>query len=249
MRTGDVILKYKAVIAVALSFCSTIHAQQSAPATPTVTPGATPKMTTAEAMAKSGGSLLRATMGSAPDPNQAKLDTVSWFAVPDPQPRTLKKHDLVTVIVREDSAFKSQGTTDLKKTADYDAQINQFIKLQLRNFAIQGGAQGATPPAVNMNGQGDFKGEAELDREDTMTVRVTGEVIDVKPNGTLVLQARQKIKHDEEEIDFMLSGTCRAEDVTPDNTVLVLLKPTVSSDLPRETRPGPSIEPTGVPPK
>ena len=41
----------------------------------------------------------------------------------------------------------------------------------------------------------------------------------MKPNGTLVLQARKTIKTDEEEQQFILSGLCRAEDVSTDNTI------------------------------
>src|SRR5262249_4160870 len=73
---------------------------------------------------------------------------------------------------------------------------------------------------IKASGQRNFKGEATVDRTDSYTMRVTAEVIDVKPNGTLVLQAKQHLKHDEEEQEFVLSGTVRAEDVTPDNTIL-----------------------------
>ena len=48
----------------------------------------------------------------------------------------------------------------------------------------------------------------------------TREVVDVKPNGTLVIQARKTIKADDEEQQFVLTGTCRVEDVVADNTVL-----------------------------
>src|SRR5204863_4285556 len=94
------------------------------------------------------------------------------------------------------------------------------IKLKLSNFAIQGGAQGPLPPGVKLTGNRTFKGEATVDREDTLTARITGEVLDVKPNGTLVVQARKQIKTDEEVQQFVLTGICRAEDVLPDNTVL-----------------------------
>jgi flagellar L-ring protein precursor FlgH len=93
-----------------------------------------------------------------------------------------------------------------------------MIKVKLSNYALYPGGSGV--PEVNLTNQRDFKGEASVDRTDSLTIRVTAEVVDVKPNGTLVLQAKQHIKHDEEEQDFVLSGTCRAEDVTPDNTVL-----------------------------
>jgi len=45
-------------------------------------------------------------------------------------------------------------------------------------------------------------------------------VLDVKPNGTLVLQARSRIKTDDEERYFILTGTCRVDDVSADNTIL-----------------------------
>ena len=50
--------------------------------------------------------------------------------------------------------------------------------------------------------------------------RITAEVVDVKPNGTLILQATEDIKTDEEEQKVTLLGTCRVEDITEDNTVL-----------------------------
>ena len=73
---------------------------------------------------------------------------------------------------------------------------------------------------VNVTGTRNAKGEATVDRSDSVILRVTAEVVDVKPNGTLVVQARKKIKNDEEEQTLLASGVCRVEDITPDNTVL-----------------------------
>src|SRR5437868_6153669 len=74
-----------------------------------------PAQTAAALMKSNGGSLLRATLAAQPDPSQAKVSQVSFFAVPAPEPKTIKKHDLVTIIIREASEFKSSGTSDLKK--------------------------------------------------------------------------------------------------------------------------------------
>src|SRR4051812_1439602 len=59
----------------------------------------------AAALQRIGGSLFRASLAMPPDPGQAKLRDVSYFSVPEPEPRTIKKHDLVTIVVREESAF------------------------------------------------------------------------------------------------------------------------------------------------
>ena len=169
---------------------------------------------------RSGGSLLRAALSSQPDPGQAKLSQVSYFAVPEPEPKTLKKHDLVTIIVREESELSSKGSNDFKKNAQLQAQVNQFIKLKLDKGSIYGLPTPTAQPGVDLTGNRTFKGEGEVDRSDSFTARITAEVVDVKPNGTLVLQARKRIKTDEEEQQFILTGICRVEDVTGDNSVL-----------------------------
>jgi flagellar L-ring protein precursor FlgH len=174
----------------------------------------------AEGMRKNGGSLFRASLQAQPEPGQATLRDVSFYSVPDPEPRVLKKHDLVTVIVREESAFKSKGTTDVKRQSELEAKIEEFIKLDLRNFELQGGAIGPVPPSIKADASRGFKGEGSVDRSDSLTARIAVEVVDVKPNGTLVLQGSKRIKTDDEEQQFILTGVCRAADVSADNTVL-----------------------------
>jgi flagellar L-ring protein precursor FlgH len=147
------------------------------------------------------------------------IAAISVFAVPKQQPKMIKAHDLITIIIREESEVSSQGTSDLKRQSDLSAQADQFVRLNLANFALQNAINGASP-AIKLSGSRNFKGEATVDRTDSVIARITAEVLDVKPNGTMVLQARKKIKTDEEEQTLLLSGVCRVEDLTPDNTVL-----------------------------
>ena len=195
-------------------------------------------------MQKNGGSLLRAELstraaaaadplifgasspaaGADAQPPAASVSaaSVSLFAVPEPQPKTIKKHDLVTILVREDSAFSSSGTTDLKKQEDFDTKLDAFIQLKLSHMELKGIIPGgaAAVPEIKAEGTRDYKGDATVDRTDTFTARITAEVVDVKPNGTLVLQAVKRIKTDEEEQRMILTGVCRADDIGADNTIL-----------------------------
>ncbi|MBC8107544.1 MAG: flagellar basal body L-ring protein FlgH [Anaerolineae bacterium] len=189
------------------------------PAPPPMTPPAQTAQETSYLMRQTGGSLLQATMAQQADPAQAKLADMSFFAVPEPEPRTMRKHDLVTIIVREVSEYSSEGSTDLKKEADLDAKVDQFIRFSLDNFALKSNV-GTPAPQITMSGERNFKGEATVDRSDSLIARITAEVVDVKPNGTLVLQARKRIKTDEEVEQFILTGICRAEDISADNTLL-----------------------------
>ena len=49
---------------------------------------------------------------------------------------------------------------------------------------------------------------------------MAAEVIEILPNGNLVLEARTRIKTDEEEMFTQLTGICRPEDITAANTIL-----------------------------
>src|SRR5205814_3427926 len=108
---------------------STLNAQAKSPAEAA--------QSAAQLMQQNGGSLLRATLAQQPDPAQAPLSGISYFSVPPPEPKVLKKHDLVTIIVREESEFKSNGTTDLKRQSDLDAKIEQFVRINLAQMALQ----------------------------------------------------------------------------------------------------------------
>jgi flagellar L-ring protein precursor FlgH len=168
---------------------------------------------------QAGGSMLRAAVNSPADPSAATFSSVSFFAVAETKPRTIKKHDLVTIIVDENTAYSSNGTTALTKEADFDAKVTAMVRLSLAHLDLSENSVN-TNPEIGTTGTRDFNGSGAVNRSDTMTTRLTAEVIDVKPNGTLVLQARQHIRTDDEEQTMVLSGTCRVEDVTPDNTVL-----------------------------
>lgn len=178
-----------------------------------------PPPNVAELLKRNNGSLFRAAVVMPDDPRMVRASDVSVFAVPPAKPRTLQKHDLVTIVVREQSSFSSKGNTETQKEGSIDAKIEQFPSIDLSNFALTNGI-GTVQPRIGMSGKRDFTAEGNIDRKDEFTARIQAEVIDVKPNGTLVLQARKRIVTDEDEQVFMLSGVCRVQDIQPDNTVL-----------------------------
>jgi flagellar L-ring protein FlgH len=184
-------------------------------------------------MEQNGGSLYRAQktvhdLTEPPSADEAKPDSppgtyaaVSLFAVAAPKPKTFKKHDLITVIAKENSAFTANGNENLTKTQDFDSQLNSFIALRPSTLQLHSIISGGSNfPQIQNQNERDYKGTGEVDRTDTFSDRFTAEVVDVKPNGTLVLQAIKQIKTDEEEQRMVVTGICRAEDVSADNTVL-----------------------------
>jgi flagellar L-ring protein precursor FlgH len=170
-------------------------------------------------MQSNSGSLLLASLPDRASSND-KTPAYSLIAVSEPQPKLLKKHDLITIIVQEVSQSESKGTTDLQKAADFDAKVDQWISLRLAAMSVHGTGQATNPVETKLEATRDFSGTGDFNRSDTFTLRLEAEVIDVKPNGTMVLQAKKHIKTDEEDEQIILTGTCRVQDVDSSNSVL-----------------------------
>ncbi len=146
------------------------------------------------------------------------LEKHSLIAVEVRPPKKFQVHDLITVIVRQQTKFESDGKLNTKKEAGIESTIDAFI-----NF-IEGGIGAATfrrgKPNIKYELESEVKNKADKDREDSLTTRITAELIDVKPNGNLVLEARGRQQFEDEVTVMTLTGVCRSVDVTPDNTVL-----------------------------
>ena len=172
-------------------------------------------------MQGSGGSLLQASPSAAtPAGANSKTPSYSLYAVGDPEPKVLRKHDLVNIVVQEVSTYTATGDSNQVRDSNFDAKVDQFVRFSPSSMSLHGTGQATNPVEVKLEGERDFKGTAAVDRSDAVTLRVEAEVIDVKPNGTLVLQSKKHIKTDEEEQTIILSGVCRVTDIDATNSVL-----------------------------
>ncbi|MCW5776104.1 MAG: flagellar basal body L-ring protein FlgH [Phycisphaeraceae bacterium] len=163
------------------------------------------------------GDVLRDSQGQS-DPHAA-LRAVSLSFVQPPMPREFAIHDLVTIIIDETSRSESQQKLETEKDYEIKAALKQFPSLR---HLIEGQFEnGDTQRSMrlDLSGGHEFNSEGNARRSDRFIARITAEVIDVKPNGTLALEARKQIVKDREVQTIVLSGTCRREDVTTNNTI------------------------------
>jgi flagellar L-ring protein precursor FlgH len=181
---------------------------------------------TAPAEEAASSSLMATTPPAPPAPDKREdphaLRQVSMFAIAPIEPRKFVEHDLVQIIVRETSQAKSTHELDTKKNFKLDGKIPKwpdFNLTDLMNFRLKGGS-GENTPELEVDFDKDFKGQGDYKRQDDLTARLTAEVIEVLPNGNLILEARTDIKMDEEETSMKVTGICRSADVTAANTVL-----------------------------
>ena len=155
-------------------------------------------------------------------PGTRALEMTSFTAIPPAPPRKFKVEDLVTIIVRQQKKYSADGKLDNKKKWNLDGQLSDWFRFYGDDSVTHLGQDKLSngKPGFKFDFDNKYKGESTNDREDTFTTRIQARIIDVKPNGNLVLEATLHETHDEEEIDITLTGTCRAEDVTAENSVL-----------------------------
>jgi len=143
----------------------------------------------------------------------------SLIAIKPPDPREYHENDLITIEVAEISNIKREQTLDTEKKYDNDAAmatldtIRQFIELRSPLAAVN-------PSKSNVaDTKAKFEGDGEYERKERITARITARVLEVKPNGTLLLEAKTSIQTDEETQTILLAGLCRSEDVSKRNSV------------------------------
>jgi flagellar L-ring protein precursor FlgH len=130
-------------------------------------------------------------------------------------------NDLVTILVVENISGSGKADTNTGKESTLDASVDDVFgappDLNLKNLYGQGYA---FSPTVKGSMKNDFKGTGETNREGKLVGTITAMVVEVMPNGNLVLESRKEITINNERQFLVLRGTIRPYDIASDNTVL-----------------------------
>jgi flagellar L-ring protein precursor FlgH len=147
------------------------------------------------------------------------LERFSWTYQAPPEPKQLKLNDLVTVMVDEKSQVISEGEMDRRKKANGTMALKDWIKLEGLE-SIKPDLQAAGEPTISGEIDGKYRAEAEMETRDSMRFRIACRVVDIRPNGTLVLEGRREIRNNSDVWTMSLGGVVRSEDILPNNTIL-----------------------------
>ena len=141
----------------------------------------------------------------------------SWILVEAPEPNVFAVNDIVTVIVDEKALMNVNSQFNRQKTNQFKAELKEFVRLS-DDWTLRNDAE--TSPTINTNIQGRLNGTGTLTESEGINYRIAATIVDIMPNGHLVLEAQKTIQTKEEFWEYSLTGICRPEDVLKDNTVL-----------------------------
>lgn len=132
--------------------------------------------------------------------------------------RAAKVGDLVIVEVVENSKAKSKNDSKAERTNDFEASIPYFFGYE--GSFRRDGDDSKSDPLIQAGFKSSHDATGEIKREDTVTASIGCTVIEVLPNGNLVIRGSREVEVAGETQTITLQGLVRPVDITTDNTVL-----------------------------
>ncbi|HEX4072039.1 MAG TPA: flagellar basal body L-ring protein FlgH, partial [Planctomycetaceae bacterium] len=141
----------------------------------------------------------------------------AWSYIDQPKPHEIKVHDIITVTVKENASTNAKSVYNRQRNGQYTAQLAQFIRIN-----SQGNLDNAAENSPEINGQlqSQLQSTGQVTETETMTYRIAATIVDVLPNGVLVLEARKSITDNKDLWEYTLTGKIRPQDIAPDNSAL-----------------------------
>jgi len=124
--------------------------------------------------------------------------------------------DIVTITVVESADATEEATTETKRSHNWGG------KLSASNPAVAGKnlLGGATALDYSAEFGRGLKGTGKTTRTNTVKAYMTATVVDVLPNGNLVIRGSRWVKVNDELHQIVLEGVIRPVDISRNNTVL-----------------------------
>jgi flagellar L-ring protein precursor FlgH len=136
---------------------------------------------------------------------------------PDAEQRELRINDIITVLVDYSAATASNGNTDNRKQSHLNADLKNWLKFDGRNLMPAPMNNGELK--VNGNTDSETRIDAMLLSKDSVTFRIAATIVDIQPNGNLVIEAHRYIHINDEVWQQSLTGIVRRTSIAPDRSV------------------------------
>jgi flagellar L-ring protein precursor FlgH len=117
--------------------------------------------------------------------------------------------DIITVLLDERTQANKKANTNVSKETDLSVSPNLLLgRTNLGNDL-----------GVATNQSNDFKGAGSSDQSNNLSGSITCVVVDMLPNGYLLIQGQKKLTLNRGDEYITISGVVRPDDIANDNTV------------------------------
>jgi flagellar L-ring protein FlgH len=135
---------------------------------------------------------------------------VSVAVVADPRARAIG--DILTIVVQEQTLIRNEERTERRNDTSLAARLEAY---SLSDSTFKSNVL----PRIDIRKEQDFQGEARQNSNSDVRASIAVVVIDVQPNGNLVVAGARSVGVNDETRTLRISGLVRQLDITPGNTI------------------------------
>jgi flagellar L-ring protein precursor FlgH len=126
--------------------------------------------------------------------------------------RAMRPHDLISVVVSESLAASTDGTVKNSRASNASSGISGLIGTLHAANALQN--------LVNQNSAAGLSAQGTSATNSSLTTTFGGQVVEVLPNGMLVIEAARQVEFSQQTQTIVLRGLVRPEDISQQNQIL-----------------------------
>jgi flagellar L-ring protein precursor FlgH len=126
--------------------------------------------------------------------------------------RAMRPHDLISVVVAENLAASTDGTVKNSRASNASSQVSNLFGNLHAGSALQN--------LVNQNSAAGLDAQGTSATNSSLSTILGGQVIEVLPNGMLVIEAARQVEFSQQTQTIVLRGIVRPEDISQQNRIL-----------------------------
>ena len=126
--------------------------------------------------------------------------------------RAMRPHDLISVVVSENLAASTDGTVKSSRASNASSAVTGLIGTLHAANALQN--------LVNQTSSAGLNAQGASATNSSLTTTLGGQVVEVLPNGMLVIEAARQVEFSQQMQTIVLRGLVRPEDISQENQVL-----------------------------
>ncbi|MTI45254.1 flagellar L-ring protein precursor FlgH [Roseibium hamelinense] len=125
--------------------------------------------------------------------------------------------DILTVVVTITDEAEIDNKTERSRSDTSSTGAGGALGNAIDTIFLPAGSSASALATVNSDM--DFEGEGSVEREETLRTNIAAVVLQVLPNGNMVIEGRQEVRVNFEVRELIVAGIVRPEDITSDNRI------------------------------
>jgi len=125
--------------------------------------------------------------------------------------------DILTILIDiSDDTATLENKTERKRDSKENMTLTEFFNVPQK---LAGAYMDRTNTLAALENNPSTKGEGKVDRKEKVKTKVVATVMQILPNGNLVVKGRQEIRLNYEVRELDIAGVVRPQDISSENTI------------------------------